>query len=232
MRTSCGGASPTKPQVTTVTVGNVTTWSLAYSLIEPHRVGGVCGCCGFVCCGFVVLLCLVGCVVCRDGWRLAVGDRSRRGVVGRWRWQDRTEDGADVAGGCPRAVVLTAGGQRVVACCSSVACRDCNVTLSAAFGCPFEAQTSWSSHVFREILRNGLTCVCGSCSLSHIAARESAARERKRENMGFPDGVCKYCDEPLWAVDGYWVDGTDGDCCSGDDHLTNENEPHVPQSNS
>src|SRR5690606_3174532 len=124
VRTSCGGASPTKPQVTTVTVGNVTTWSLAHSLIEPHRVGGVCGCCGFVCCGFVVLLCLVGCVVGHGGvapwlwwwgglcWRprvsLASGDRSRGAVRGRW---------------CSRR----AG--RVVACCSSVACRDCNVAV-------------------------------------------------------------------------------------------------------
>lgn len=40
---------------------------------------------------------------------------------------------------------------------------------------------------------------------------------------------CKYCDMLLWKDDnGAWVDDSDGDCCSGDDDLNNENQPHEP----
>lgn len=42
--------------------------------------------------------------------------------------------------------------------------------------------------------------------------------------------VCRYCRTPLHLADddSTWVDDTDGDCCSGDDNLNNENEPHIP----
>ena len=39
---------------------------------------------------------------------------------------------------------------------------------------------------------------------------------------------CKFCKERLWYDSGFWVDSTDGDGCSGDDDLNNENKPHVP----
>ena len=50
---------------------------------------------------------------------------------------------------------------------------------------------------------------------------------------------CHYCRTPLHTVPAnethfgppigrVWVDATDGDCCSGDDGLANENLPHVP----
>lgn len=41
--------------------------------------------------------------------------------------------------------------------------------------------------------------------------------------------TCKFCDQTLYWQDGnIYVDITDGDCCSGNDDLENENEPHVP----
>jgi hypothetical protein len=40
---------------------------------------------------------------------------------------------------------------------------------------------------------------------------------------------CSYCGMALHQdAEGVWVDETDGDCCSGDENLDNENEPHVP----
>ena len=40
--------------------------------------------------------------------------------------------------------------------------------------------------------------------------------------------MCRYCGEALHLDRGVWVDATEGDCCSGDDDLVNENELHVP----
>lgn len=40
---------------------------------------------------------------------------------------------------------------------------------------------------------------------------------------------CKYCGEFLRTEDGQvWFDDTEGDVCSGDDELNNENESHQP----
>lgn len=38
--------------------------------------------------------------------------------------------------------------------------------------------------------------------------------------------LCHFCREPLHQDRGVWVDATDGDCCSGDDELRNENGRH------
>lgn len=38
--------------------------------------------------------------------------------------------------------------------------------------------------------------------------------------------ICVYCGMALHLDQGVWVDDTEGDVCSGDDDLTNENEPH------
>lgn len=40
--------------------------------------------------------------------------------------------------------------------------------------------------------------------------------------------TCRYCGMDLRFDGGAWVDHTDGDVCSGNDNLDNENEPHVP----
>lgn len=43
---------------------------------------------------------------------------------------------------------------------------------------------------------------------------------------------CKFCGESITPDgQGVWVDRTDGDGCSGDDNLINENESHVPAPN-
>lgn len=41
--------------------------------------------------------------------------------------------------------------------------------------------------------------------------------------------ICDYCEEFIW-FDGItaWVDFSDGDVCSGNDELVNENQPHIP----
>lgn len=38
---------------------------------------------------------------------------------------------------------------------------------------------------------------------------------------------CRFCGDHVRRADGVWVDGTDGDVCSGDDSLTNEGGNHV-----
>lgn len=44
-----------------------------------------------------------------------------------------------------------------------------------------------------------------------------------------PPTTCAYCHAIIRADgQGAWVDHTDGDCCSGDDALRNENGTHVP----
>lgn len=40
--------------------------------------------------------------------------------------------------------------------------------------------------------------------------------------------LCGYCGMALHRDRGVWVDDTEGDVCSGDDNLVNENEQHVP----
>lgn len=51
-----------------------------------------------------------------------------------------------------------------------------------------------------------------------------------RTGIEMPDPiVCKWCGDTLHKSDDIWVDNTDGDCCSGDDDLSNENECHEPK---
>src|SRR5664280_3906120 len=56
---------------------------------------------------------------------------------------------------------------------------------------------------------------------------EAWPEELEPNPFGTVTASCKYCSMALSQTkDGTWVDDTDGDCCSGDDDLNNENEPH------
>jgi hypothetical protein len=50
---------------------------------------------------------------------------------------------------------------------------------------------------------------------------------------GYWNYPCEYCGEWLFTEDSgkSWIDDTGGDCCSGNDELENENEPHKPDYN-
>lgn len=54
-----------------------------------------------------------------------------------------------------------------------------------------------------------------------------------RKKIRLQIGTCRYCStEIVFDGVGVWFDETDGDVCSGNDELVNENEPHVPDPDS